>query len=558
MSDHAPSTMADFVDILSNSSNYSESQVVQKPAVKSREGLVSAQQKLAAMAGAIVLEDGGNAVDAAVATAFALGVVEPWMSGPGGGGIMVIYNAETQKPSVVDFNMRSPSALDLAAYPLVDGRARDIFPWPRVRDDANLVGAKSIAVPGMVDGMGLAHTRFGRKKWAQLLAPAIYLAKQGPRIDWYTTLMTAASVPDLAADPVASKVFLRNGLAPATPWTVLADDRFDFSKMAETLSILATEGPRSFYEGELSRGLADDVRELGGFLSVEDLKHYRARELSPLEITHGTSTIWLTPELTAGSTCAAALSLLGSDDQYAAGRSKPNASDYANIAHALQSAQKVRLATMGDVENGRTQTCTTSFATVDKDGNMVCVTQTLLSIFGSKVMLPRSGLLMNNGILWFNPEQDHPNSLAPNKSCLTNICPLIGNDGHRMFALGASGGRKIMSSVLQLTSFLTDFDMSLEDAFHHPRIDCSTPGQIVADDRLDADVVSILEQTSKVTSSRRTVYPYAFACPSGVERQSDQNLGTTETASPWADTCSAAMVRAANGQSPHGALQPTQ
>jgi gamma-glutamyltranspeptidase/glutathione hydrolase len=168
---------------------------------------------------------------------------------------------------------------------------------------------------------------------------------------------------------------------------------------------------------------------------------------------------------------------------------------------------------------------------------MAAVTQTLLSIFGSRVVSPSTGLLLNNGILWFDPEPGKPNSLAPGKRCLANYCPVVGEaaDGRR-YALGASGGRKILGAVLQLASFLVDHGMDLEGAFHQPRIDISgNQRQLLADRALPADVQAALAAEFSVTPIRRQPHPYAFACPAGVLRHDGWNTGCTEIASPWGD-----------------------
>src|SRR5689334_19213925 len=129
---------------------FSNSQQIRKPAVQSKGGIVAAQSRRAAEVGAGVLAAGGDCVDAVIATTFALGVLEPWMSGPGGGGAMVLYRAREDRYEVIDYGMRAPVSLDLADYPLAGGAASDIFPWPRVKDDRNVHGPGSIAVPGVV------------------------------------------------------------------------------------------------------------------------------------------------------------------------------------------------------------------------------------------------------------------------------------------------------------------------------------------------------------------------------------------------------------------------
>jgi gamma-glutamyltranspeptidase/glutathione hydrolase len=160
--------------------NFSASQLVTKPAVQSRHGIVAAQHRRAAEVGAAILERGGDAVDALIATSFALGVLEPWMSGIGGGGAMVLYRAAEKRYEVIDFGMRAPASLRVADYPLSgEGISSDLFPWARVQDDRNVHGPLSIAVPGVVDGMRVAHESYARLPWRDLLEPAVALAEQG-------------------------------------------------------------------------------------------------------------------------------------------------------------------------------------------------------------------------------------------------------------------------------------------------------------------------------------------------------------------------------------------
>jgi gamma-glutamyltranspeptidase/glutathione hydrolase len=144
--------------------NFSPNHRVHKPVVRSRGGVVASQHVGAARIGAQILTEGGNAVDAAVATSFALGVLEPWMSGIGGGGMMIVRHADG-KVDTVDFGMRAPAALALADYPLAEGEANDLFAWPAVQKDSNMTGPLSIAVPGVVDGLGVAYGAWGSKPW---------------------------------------------------------------------------------------------------------------------------------------------------------------------------------------------------------------------------------------------------------------------------------------------------------------------------------------------------------------------------------------------------------
>ena len=159
---------------------FSNTQQIRKPATVSKGGIVAAQSRKAAEVGAEVLAAGGDCVDAVIATTFALGVLEPWMSGLGGGGAMVLYRAREDRYEVIDYGMRAPGSLRLEDYPLTgDGAASDLFPWARVKDDRNLHGPGAIAVPGVVAGMEEAHRRHARLPWKELLAPSVALAGEG-------------------------------------------------------------------------------------------------------------------------------------------------------------------------------------------------------------------------------------------------------------------------------------------------------------------------------------------------------------------------------------------
>ncbi|MET3600787.1 gamma-glutamyltransferase family protein [Martelella mangrovi] len=517
------------------SGSFSRSQTVRKPGVTvDGKGVVAAQHVRAAEAGVRVLADGGDAVDAAVAVSFAIGVLEPWMSGPAGGGAMMLWRADEGKAYALNYGMRSSASLDPAFYPLAGtGKASDLFPWEAVVEDRNVTGASSVAVPGTVAGAGEMHRRFGKMRWADLLRPAIGFAREGLLIDWYAALIIASSARDLAEDADAAALFLEDGQWPKIfGWTALSDVRLDQSKMAETLEHLAHAGPEDFYRGDIAAALVKDVSEKGGFLTADDLAAYRAEWQEPLNIPYRSGNLWAMPEMTAGPTLAAAMAKW---QQVYTPAYAPDATSFTAIAAAYRDAYAERLATMGDHESPRAPGCTTHFSIVDRNGNMVAMTQTLLSIFGSRTVSPATGLLLNNGIMWFDPEPGRPNSLGPGKRCLMNVCPVIGEAGEKRFALGASGGRKIMPAVGQIASFLMDYGMSMQDAIEAPRIDVSGGDQTVADERLTGAVTDALAATGPVMTAQRTPFPYAFACPAGVMREGTVNSGTTETFSPWGD-----------------------
>src|SRR5207248_5741540 len=232
---------------------FSNTQVIRKPAVTSKGGIVAAQSSRAAQVGAEVLAAGGDCVDAVIATTFALGVLEPWMSGMGGGGAMVLYRARENRYEVIDYGMRSPNSLRVEDYPLTEGAASDIFPWPRVKDDRNLQGPGSIAVPGVVAGMEEAHRRHAKMPWKELLAPAAKLAGEGLLVDWWTTLMISSAAADLRRYGASAAAYLVDGLPPNPQWGIRASVRMPQDRLKATIEQLAARGPRDFYEGDLAR-----------------------------------------------------------------------------------------------------------------------------------------------------------------------------------------------------------------------------------------------------------------------------------------------------------------
>jgi gamma-glutamyltranspeptidase / glutathione hydrolase len=396
-------------------------------------------------------------------------------------------------------------------------------------------GATAVAVPGVVSGMGLAHERYGRRKWRELVTPAVQLAREGLLCDWYSGLIAASNAKALAQDPDAAAMFLDEGTWPIVgAWTGSAERHLDQRALAATLEQIAEGGPRALYEGAIARALVRDVRAKGGCLGEADLAAYQAEWNEPLAVPYRGGHLYAAPGLTGGPTFAQALRALETGLQ-PDGRG-PGATAYQAMARALDAAFRTRLTDMGDHESPQAPPCTTHFSVVDRHGNMCAVTQTLLSIFGSRVVSPSTGLLLNNGIMWFDPEPGKPNSLAPNKRVLANYCPVVGvgADG-RQFAIGASGGRKILGAVMQLSSFLLDHRMTLEQAFHQPRIDVSGSGQVTADQALGPEILQALGEVMPVVEGRRMVFPYLFACPAGVMREGGRNMGCTEIMSPWGD-----------------------
>ena len=287
------------------SPNLSLKRVVRKPSVRSKGGIVVTQSRVASEAGARVLKEGGNAIDAAVAAAFALGVVEPWMSGIGGVGALVYREAKTGKVTCVDFGGRSPKGLKIEDFPLAGGLDEgNLFGWPAVKGNVNNVGPKSIVAPTEPAGIALAHKMFGTKRWRDLVAPAVKLAEEGQTVDWNTMLVIASAFGDLNKDPGTRERFLRGGAPPVppAPQAGMAQVRLPAPKLAKTLAAIAADGAEVLYKGALARSIADDVQAMGGYLSTEDLANVKPVERAPLTHRYGEHTLHVLPELTGGPT----------------------------------------------------------------------------------------------------------------------------------------------------------------------------------------------------------------------------------------------------------------
>ena len=517
---------------------FSESWTVTKPTVRTSRGLVSSQHRLASEVGAKVLSAGGNAVDAAVSAGLAIGTVEPWMSGLGGGGFMVIYNAREDRAQAVEFGMRASRDLDPADYPLESsGQDADLFSWPAVVGDRNVRGPLSVAVPGFVRGHALALERFGTLSWQAAIEPAVELARQGMAVDWYATLKIASEARTIAQDAESARTYLPGGFPPAGAWGGPVP-RIHLGRLADTYERLHAAGPEDFYEGEIAASIVEDSRRLGIRMRLDDLADCVARVTAVEPVHYGTARVFAAPGLSAGPTLVDALARLSGRCPSPPGVTEAVSSEmYRAYASSLHEAYAHRLATLGDVnEPDHAPGCTTHLSVVDAEGNCVALTQTLLSVFGSKVMLPGTGILMNNGVMWFDPRPGQPNSMAPGKRPLSNMCPtVVRRDDGLTAALGASGGRRIMPAVFQLISFLVDHGMDIEHAIHTPRIDASGAGVTLADRRLDDATLEALSGDTPTLAVQNGVYPVLFACPNVAARNqtNGQSEGGAFVMSPW-------------------------
>ncbi|HZK91354.1 MAG TPA: gamma-glutamyltransferase [Stellaceae bacterium] len=503
--------------------------LVRKPAVSAKGGVVASQNGAAAQVGADILAAGGTAVDAVVAAAFALAVREPWNSGLGGIGFMVVHPAGSARAEVVDFGPVAPMGLDPALFPLTGESRTELFTWSKVVDDRNVHGPLSFMVPSAVRGYARAIERFGRLPWRDLVAPAVALAKEGLPVDWYATLRIANFAADLRRYDESRRIYLPDGLPPVVPSSGAAPV-LPLGRLADTLARLAEQGPEDLYTGDIAAAIVADTKAADGVLAAQDLADCRPRIVPTLDIPYRGYAFQAARGLSAAPTLADVLDRLE-------GKSfakRPDANYFEAVAEALQQAYAARLEGLGDREPAA-ESCTTHITAVDREGGIAALTTTLLSTFGSRYVLPQTGILMNNGVMWFDPAPGRPNSIGPGKRALTNMCPLIvARDGRPRFGVGASGGRRILGSVLQLASFIVDFGMGADEAAHHPRIDVSGEEGLAIDRRLPEAVIDRLKGRRGAQIVEHTVWPAQFACPNLVLRGEDgTNHGVSDALSPW-------------------------
>ena len=514
----------------------SENWHLTKPAADGRRGIVVAQARPGAEAGIAILEAGGNAVDAAVATALALASQEPWNSGLGGyGGYAVVHRAGQPVAEVVDFGPVAPRNLSPASFALTGGMSSQGFQWPEVVGDANIHGPLAVAVPNAVAGLEKLHSSWGRLPLSEVMVPSIALARRGLLLDWFTTLKLATCAADLRRYPESARIYLRDGLPPVPP--AQGDAGFmPLGNLAGTLEQLSRAGLRDFYDGEVAAAFVRDQARVGGVIDATDLRNCAARIVPAMQVPwRNGRTLQLAPGMTAAPTLRDVMRTM--IDAPHAG--KPDAAWYRLLAAEMRAAFAARLDGLGAAEApeppGR-ETCTTHISVCDTAGTMVSLTTTLMANMGSRVVLPETGILLNNGVMLFDPRPGRPNSLAAGKRALTNMCPVVMRDGDRpILAAGAAGGRHIMAAVFQLMAYVADFGMAPQEAAGYPRIDVAGPDKVSADIALDHEIIAALAGDAPTATVARGIIPGNFASPNLILQRADgTRTGVSDDRSPWA------------------------
>ena len=252
---------------------------ISKNAVSSERGLVASQHWLASSVGADALNKGGNAIDAAIACAFALNVVEPWMCGLGGSGYILIWLAKTKEMKVIDFQGILPKSISFEDYPIDNNLPETIMGFPGVQNQENILGYKSITVPGAVAGLSMALDNYGTLGIDSILSKTIDLAERGLPVDWITTLQIALESKELSKFEESSNIYLPKGFPPNP------EQYISLGNLSKTLRIISEKGANEFYNGKLAEEISNDLKTGGSRITIEDLSSYKPELIEPLSLT---------------------------------------------------------------------------------------------------------------------------------------------------------------------------------------------------------------------------------------------------------------------------------
>lgn len=475
--------------------------------VRGKHAMVASQQEIASKVGVETMKKGGNAVDAAIAVAFALAVVYPIAGNLGGGGFMLI-RFNDGRTTAIDYREMAPALASRDVYldrngSLIEG------------EGSSIIGYRASGVPGTLAGLEMAFKKYGSKKisWAEIVEPARRLAQNGYLVSDGQANSFKRSEKYLAQYEDSKKIFLNGGKFYAE------GDNFKQPELAQTLARIQKSGAKDFYEGQTARLIASDMKAHNGLITLEDLKNYEAKERTPIRGTYcGYEIISMPPPSSGGIVLLQTLNIL---ENYDLRSLDYNSSEkYHVLTEAMRRSFADRAEFMGDPDFteiptaqlidknyakqrgktidsdeasksskighgepfGKEPMDTTNFTVIDAEGNVVANTYTLNTEYGSSVTAKGTGILLNNEMDDFAAQPGKPNlfgliqgernSVQPKKRPLSSMTPTIvlRKDGSLWFALGAEGGPHIITAVLQTIINVVDHDMNISQAINAPRI----------------------------------------------------------------------------------------
>ncbi|HTB10893.1 MAG TPA: gamma-glutamyltransferase [Bryobacteraceae bacterium] len=496
-----------------------------KPPVRAKHAMVAAQEGLATDVGVAILKSGGNAIDAAVAVGFALAVTHPFAGNIGGGGFMTIRLADG-RTTFIDFRERAPGKASRDMYLDASGKP--------TRD--SIEGWRSSGVPGSVRGFELALSKYGHKKWGDVMAPAIELASKGFPVS-YSLAESLKGSRSLGRSPESKRIYQKDGAFYDVDETIKLPD------LAATLTRISKNGAKEFYEGETAQKFAAEMAKNGGLITLADLKDYQAVERKPLLGKYKNYEIITAPPPSSGG--IGMLQILGMLE--GSGYEKTGFGSAASISYVAEAMQrfyadrseyfgdpdffkvpiiglldpayiKKRAATINrdratpsdDVKPGKPAgsegTETTHYSVVDAEGNAVAVTYTLNGGYGNGITVPGLGFLLNNEMddfaakagaaNMFGLVQGEGNTIRPGKRPLSAMTPsIILRDGKLFMTVGAPGGSRIITAVTEVFLNVADFGMNAQDAVDAPRFHHQwQPDILYLEKGFSPDTVDLLKQ----------------------------------------------------------------
>lgn len=492
--------------------------------VRARHGMVVAMEALATDVGVSVLQKGGNAIDAAVAVGFALAVTHPFAGNIGGGGYMLIRFGDG-RTTFIDFRERAPEKASRNMYLDAGGEP--------TRD--SIEGWRSSGVPGSVRGFEMAQSKYGKRKWAENIAPAIELASKGFAVS-YALAEGLKGSRSLASSPESKRLFQKNGGFFDVGETLVQPE------LAQTLERIARNGASEFYEGETARHFADEMAKHGGLITSTDLRNYKAIERTPVTGKYRDYTVVTAPPSSSGG--IALLEMLGILEGTGYEKDGPgSASSIHYLAEAMRRAYADRNEYVGDPDfvkvpvaglldpayhaklratidperatpsdrvrpgkpSGTEHAETTHYSVVDAEGNAVAVTYTLNGGYGNGITVPGLGFLLNNEMddfaskpgtpNMFGLVQGEANAIQPGKRPLSSMTPtMVLKDGKLFMTAGAPGGSRISTAVMQVILNVIDFGMNVQDAIDAPRVHHQwLPDKLSLERGISPDTVALLK-----------------------------------------------------------------
>ena len=466
------------------------------------EGMVVTQHYLASEVGEAILNKGGNAYDATIAVAFALAVVLPRAGNIGGGGFTVLYNSSDESFQSLDYREKAPLAASKNMYLDKNGE---------VISNLSTLGYKAIAVPGTVDGMWELHKRYGSMDWKELILPSIKLAKEGFKVSPLMADTLNRNYESLSKFSETKKIFFQENPVKFNSLLIQKD-------LAKTLEKISNNGRNGFYKGDVAQEIVADMKRNDGLITLDDLENYKSKWRKPLVNKYKNfEIITMPPPSSGGLHLIQMLNILESFDIKSLKHNSPSYvlllnevmkyayadrsqylgdPDYVDVPvnkliskdYAENISKKItidRVTQSDDIEAGMyidlESDETTHFSIADKYGNLVSTTYTLNSSFGSKVVIAKTGILMNNEMDDFSSAPGVPNQfgllgekfneIQPSKRPLSSMTPTIVFKNNSPFlVIGTPGGSRIITAVLQNFLNIAEFDMNLADSINKPRV----------------------------------------------------------------------------------------